>query len=367
LPLERTRAAFDRGDIVGTLGTFPFDVTAPGGTAVPMGGTTVVTVQPTHRRQGVLTAMMRAHLEEVAAAGEPLAGLWASESVIYGRYGYGMASEHYDTSMEAARITFREPPTGGSLRLIDPAEAAEVLPRIYEGIRLRRPGMLSRSAAWWKHRRLRDPTFWREGRSARRTVVYERDGEAVAYATYRQKEKWEEFFAHGEVSVVEVMTADREAHASIWDYLTNIDLFPRVTCWNLPVDDPLTAMITDRRRVVRRREDALWLRILDVEEAMTSRRYEIDGATTLEVRDEFRPQTAATYRLEVHDGRAECHRIEDEPEVSLGIDVLSGLYLGGGDVHALRAAGRIGGAAESVWQLGRLLHTRRAPWCPEIF
>lgn len=352
---------------MGTLGTFPFEVTVPGGQAVPMGGTTIVTVQPTHRRRGVLTEMMRAHLEEVATSGEPLAGLWASESVIYGRFGFGMASEHYDTTMEAARITFREPPTGGALRLIDGDEAAEELPRIYEGIRLRRPGMLSRSAAWWEHRRLADPAFWREGRSSRRTVVFEQDGGAVAYATYRQKEKWEEFFAHGEVSVLEVMTADRQAHAALWDYLTNIDLFPRVTYWNLPVDDPLTAMITDRRRVVRRREDALWLRILDVERALSERRYELDGDLTFEVRDLFRPQTQGTYRLEIRDGAGTCHRIEGGGEVILDIDVLSGLYLGGGDVHGMRAAGRIEGAAESVWHMGRLLHTRRAPWCSEIF
>lgn len=367
LPLERTQAAFDAGEIVGTLGAFGFDVTVPGGSAVPMAGTTMVTVQPTHRRRGVLTSMMEAHLDEVAETGESLAGLWASESLIYGRFGFGMATEHYDTRMEAARITFREPPTGGNLRLIDPEEAAKLLPAIYAGIRLRRAGMLSRTAEWWEHRVLRDPTFWREGKSARRTVIYEREGDAVAYATYRQKEKWEEFFAHGTVNVVEVMTADPDAHAAMWDYLTNIDLFPRVECWNLPVDDPLTAMITDRRRVIRRREDALWLRILDVERAMTERRYESDGAITVEVRDQFRPQTAGSFRLEIRDGVAACQRVDADPDVKLDIDVLGGLYLGGGDVHAMRAAGRIDGAADEVWKLGMLLHTRRAPWCSEIF
>ena len=89
LPLDRTVAAFDGDDMVGTGGWYPMEVTVPGGDAVPMAGTTIISVQPTHRRQGVLTAMMRDHLDHTARSGEPLAGLWASETPIYGRFGFG--------------------------------------------------------------------------------------------------------------------------------------------------------------------------------------------------------------------------------------------------------------------------------------
>ena len=53
---------------------------------------TVVGVLPTHRRRGVLTEMMRAQLEDIRDRGEPIAALWASEEVIYRRFGYGIAS-----------------------------------------------------------------------------------------------------------------------------------------------------------------------------------------------------------------------------------------------------------------------------------
>ena len=68
--------------IVGGAGAFPFQLTVPGG-SFRCGGVTVVGVLPTHRRRGVLTAMMRAQLEDIRERGEPIAALWASEEVIY--------------------------------------------------------------------------------------------------------------------------------------------------------------------------------------------------------------------------------------------------------------------------------------------
>ncbi|HLB19102.1 MAG TPA: GNAT family N-acetyltransferase, partial [Gaiellaceae bacterium] len=91
LPLDRMYGAWSNGAVVGGAGSFPFDLTVPGG-ALPTAGVTVVGVLPTHRRQGVLRAMMRAQLDDAHEHGEPLAALWASEESIYGRFGYGLAS-----------------------------------------------------------------------------------------------------------------------------------------------------------------------------------------------------------------------------------------------------------------------------------
>ena len=98
LPLERMHAAFDGDAVVGGAGAFPFQLTVPGG-VVPCGGVTVVGVLPTHRRRGVLTAMMRTQLEDIRDRGEPIAALWASEEMIYGRFGYGMASLAGETAL----------------------------------------------------------------------------------------------------------------------------------------------------------------------------------------------------------------------------------------------------------------------------
>jgi predicted acetyltransferase len=367
VPLDRTFAAFDAGDIVGTGAGFTFDVTVPGGRAVAMGGTTMVSVQPTHRRRGVLRAMMSHHLDDVAQRGEPLAGLWASESSIYGRFGYGTSTYRHDVTLEAETITLRPPEPPGRVRLVDHDHAEPILRSVYERVRQTRPGMLSRSDPWWTHRRMRDEEDDREGRSSRRYAVYEEAGSVDGYATYRQKEEWEGFFSAGEVAVIEVMTATPNAHRGLWRFLTNIDLFKKVEWWNAPLDDPLTLEVTDPRRVQRRLWDAMWIRVMDVPAALEARTYETDGALTLHIDDPFRPTNSGNYRLEVSDGRATCRRRDDEGDVSLDIDVLGHLYLGGGSAVAMAAAGRITGSDGSVTRLHRIFRTDAVPWCPEVF
>src|SRR5688500_16364383 len=139
LPLERMHAALDGDAIVGGAGAFPFELTAPGG-PVRCGGVTVVGVLPTHRRRGILTAMMRAQLEDIRERGEPIAALWASEEVIYRRYGYGLASLSCEMSLPSGYAGLREPPDHrASVRLAPLEESKDVFAAIYERARLRTP------------------------------------------------------------------------------------------------------------------------------------------------------------------------------------------------------------------------------------
>lgn len=365
--LDRTFAAFDDADIVGTGAGFTFDVTVPGGGTAAMGGTTMVSVQPTHRRRGVLRAMMAHHLDEVANRGEPLAGLWASESGIYGRFGYGSATYRHEVAMDTASIAMRGPEPFGRVRLVDHDGAEPILRSVYERMRERTPGMLTRSDVWWSHRRMRDDESIREGKSSRRYAVYEDAGSPHGYATYRQKEEWDGFFASGEIDVIEVMAASPDAHRGLWRFLTNIDLFKRLEWWNAPVDDPLALEVSDPRRVQRRLWDAMWIRVMDVPAALEARSYEVDGSLTMEIDDPFRPATSGRYGLEVSGGRATCRRIEDDADLSFDIDLLGHLYLGGGSAVAMAAAGRLTGSDDSVARMHRIFRTDRAPWCPEVF
>jgi predicted acetyltransferase len=102
LDFDRCQMAVDEGEVVSTACVFPFEMTVPGA-VTPMAGVSFVSVKPTHRRKGVLTAMMRRQLEDVRERGESMASLWASESVIYGRFGYGMSSESVEWEIERAR------------------------------------------------------------------------------------------------------------------------------------------------------------------------------------------------------------------------------------------------------------------------
>ncbi len=365
--IDRTVAAFDDGDLIGTGGAFSFELTVPGGRTAEMAGTTIITVQPTHRRRGVLTAMMDYHLDEASSRGEPLAGLWSSETSIYGRFGYGPATLRHEVEMSTPAVALRNPETPGEVRFVEAEDAGAVMKEVYETVRERTPGMLSRSEPWWRLRRLRDDESMRRGMSARRYAVYEEDGEALGYVTYRQKQKWEDF-PEGEIHVIELIAATPVAHRGLWDFLTNIDLFPKLEWWNAPVDDPLPFDVTDPRRVQRKLEDALWIRLLDIPAALESRSYEQDGDLVIGVDDPFRPDNTGIYSLSVQDGEAKCEAVDGiEPEVECGVDVLGHLYLGGGDAYGMAHAGRIRADDGAVRRLHRIFRTDRAPWCPEVF
>lgn len=366
VPLDLTVAAFDGEEMVGTLAAFDFEVTVPGGAAVAMPGTTVVTVQPTHRRRGALTAMMRDHLDAVAGRGAPLAGLWASESAIYGRFGFGHATSKDEVEAPALAVII-DAEAEGTVRSIAPEDVATALAPIYDAKWKTTPGMLSRSEGWWEHEVVYDPVHHRKGTSAKRFVVYEADGAAEGYAIYAQKSNWSEEVPRGQVRVIEAIAITDRAHTGLWRYLTSIDLFPRIRWWNFPIDDPLWWKVDEPRRLVRKRGDALWVRVMDVPAALEARSYERDGSIRLAVDDPFRPDTSGVYELVVSDGEGKCVRVDGSPDVSLGIDMLGALYLGGSSAVSMAAAGKLDGDEVSVALLHRLFHTDVAPWCEEVF
>src|SRR4051794_10433527 len=149
IEVERMHAAFDGERIVGGAGAFSFRMSVPGGASVPAGGITVVGVLPTHRRRGVLTAMMRAQLEDCRARGDAAAFLWASEGTIYGRFGYRLASRMGAMTLARDRARFAESfERRGTVRLLELDEAAELFPPLYEQVFAQRAGMNSRTDAW---------------------------------------------------------------------------------------------------------------------------------------------------------------------------------------------------------------------------
>ena len=366
IPLDRTVAAFDGDMIVGTLAGFPFDVTVPGGNQIAMAGTTIVTVAATHRRLGVLTAMMRDHLKDERSRGEPLVGLWASESLIYGRYGFGVATENEEIELDQRRVSVDG--DTGSVRMATVEEAIEILPRLYDVERARRPGMLSRTAQWWDQSLFFDPSVRRRGFSAQRYLIHETDGQSDGYAIFRQKADWETGFPNGKVRVREIIANSSAAHTGIWRFVTSIDLFPQVVFWNLPVDDPLRWKVPDHRRINRKRWDALYLRILDVVQALEARTYAADGTLRFSVDDAFMPDLGGSFELGVSDGTGSCRPVEAAgDDLALGIEELSSLYLGGGNALAMSQAGRIRGDADAITLLDRMFRGDVAPWCEEVF
>src|SRR3712207_1836839 len=105
--LDRTLGLWDGDRVVTTSGIYSRTLTVPGA-VVPCAGVTWVTVSPTHRRRGVLTAVMRRQLTELhEQQREPVAALWASEGGIYGRFGYAPATARGNLTGRTQRMAFR--------------------------------------------------------------------------------------------------------------------------------------------------------------------------------------------------------------------------------------------------------------------
>lgn len=368
LPPERTLAAFDGDSIVGTFAGFDFSVAVPGGASMPMEGTTEVTVFPTHRRMGLLREMMRKHLDNAADAGYAIAGLWASETDIYGRYGYGIAAYMYSLKMSAPRIVFRDDIEIDRVRRITQDQAATEFPSPYEAKCAMTPGMLSRSPEWWKHFVLADEEFMRKGKTKRRYIVHDGPDGVDGYATYRHKRgESDDGHDNGTVHVIELVAVTSRAEASLWSYLTSIDGAPNVDAWNNPVNATLPYMVKEPRRVrISRVSDSLWIRILDVDAALTGRTYEEDGSISITLTDGFRPDTAGSYRIEITDGVATVEPCE-KGNIAMDIEILGAVFLGGADAVAYGRAGRIVGSHADVMTFHRLFRTVNAPWADTVF
>lgn len=368
---EHKWGVFDDGEIVATGGAFAFDLTLPGGATLPVGGLTAIGVRTTHRRRGILTSMMDLHLDEVARRGQPISVLTASESVIYGRFGYGSAGDISRWELPTRGTTLAFPSqVEGRLRQIDKEQAAELFPVVYDAHRAVTPGALSRKQAFWEHWLL-DRDDWRNGASARFYVVHETSAGAPAgYAAYRIKPSWGDHGIPASTLIAnEVMSADHEVEAALWQHLLSVDLVATIRAVDRPVVEPLRWRLADPRRLqVQHVGDHLWVRLLDIGAALAARSYLVDDALVLELTDPFRPVNSGRWRLEAGPGGATCERTDDPADLALGVADLSAAYLGGVRFSTLAAAGRVEERTPGALARADVLFSWTSnPWCATHF
>ncbi len=365
MPLERMHAARENGQIVGGAGVFPFELSIPGG-SIRCAGVTVVGVHPTHRRRGVLRAMMRAQLDDVHARGEPVAALWASEETIYGRFGYGMASVCGDATIAREHGEYAFPfESRGTVRFLDADEALELLPQVWERAFKRTPGMIRRPGPWWKNRTIADPLDRRDGGGPKRFALLDLDGEPQAYAIYRHNPAWEDGSSAARLGVIEVIAATPRATAEMWRFVLDIDWQATIAAQLLPPDHPLFFLLAKPRRLKLRLADGIWIRLVDVGQALSARSYAAEGDVVFEVADSFCPWNEGRWTL----SGGSCARTDDEPDLRCDVSVLGSVYLGGFTFAELERGLRVEelrpGAVDRADAIFRRTTVR--PWCPEIF
>jgi predicted acetyltransferase len=376
---ERSLAAFDPAlpaglGLVGTTGVYSFQMAVPGA-VFPVAGVTAVSVLPTHRRRGILRSLMHRQIADIAARGEePIAALWASETPLYGRYGYGRASSHASFRFgrgEGALSALAPVDPSLTLQLAEPADVAAELAKVYDTVLSGQPGFFSRDQDWWE-RVLDDPAEDRAGSSPLRCVLAAGDDGVRGYALYRTTARWEEgtVLPDGAISVWELMAADPAAGAALWQDLLSRDLVTSITADLRSADDPLLYQLHDSRRARVRLVDNLWVRIIDLPAALTRRAYSAPADVVLDVTDGLLPANAGRWRLRTAGpgGAADCARTDEPADIALDVRELGAAYLGGTRLATLAAAGLVSELRPgAVAALSTAMSWDPAPWCPRIF
>lgn len=339
--LDRALGAFVGARIVGTAGDLAVELTLPGGRIVPMAGISWVGVLPTHRRQGVLRALMRHQLDSVRDRGEALAGLTASEGGIYGRFGYGPATWHVAWELRRSQARFRAQAGDQRVELVSEDDAGRLLPPLQDRARRDRWGDIKVANGWWEQM-LASRDRGREGTGAKLFAVHRgTDGEVDGGAVYRVP--WVPDEA-GMVRVDHLVATTPTAYAALWALLADLDLTEMVVARHRPLDEPLRFLLDDPRQPeVRRVGDNLWVRLVDLPAALVARRYGAEGAMVLEVADDMCPWNKGRWHVEVGPEGADCRRAApgEEADLALSTAALASTYLGGMALPVLAYAGQV--------------------------
>jgi len=365
--LDRGRGVgvFDGDELAGAGTVSSFELTVPGGGVLPMLGVLFIGVKSTHRRRGGMSRIIRHQLHAAhEESAEPLAGLTASESVIYGRFGYGQAAYGAWFTVPRHRASLRPVPgiDDVRIRMVPTADSLAVCEAVHARQVGKRTGMLARDEKWARAYAA-DLEQWREGRSVLRTVLAERAGDAVGYARYRTKQGWEDGVNTGRTDVAELHADDPAVFAALVRYLTDIDLTTTTDFGRQPVDSPLMYQLADLRAAQMRVRETLYLRLVDVDRALAGRGYAGQVDLVLDVTDELCPWNAGRWRLSGDEKTAECVRTDAAADLALDIRELAAVFLGGSTIAALEQAGQVkelrpGAAAEA----SRAFATQLAPW-----
>jgi predicted acetyltransferase len=364
--LERCWGAFDGGRPVGTFRGIGVELTVPGGAAVPMDAVAGVTVAPTHRRRGLLSRMMAGELGAARERGESLAGLYAAEYPIYGRYGFGPAVESASWHLDAraARWT-RELP--GTVELADLSSSYAEAADLYDQVRATAHGAISRTTAMWE--RALDLVPLEDGDKPDKSVLNafcrDADGRVVGYVRYKfVDDSWTNQRPSNTVEAFDLYAVNVEYEARLWQYLADHDWVAKVTASeNRRFDELWRELLVNRRAAWSTDHwEGEWIRVLDPVAALSARRYEVPGRLVLRIADKD-GYADGTFLLEGGPDGATCAPTTESPDVTLPASVLGSVYLGGFSAARFAVLGLLDEERPgAVARFASMFHTALAPW-----
>jgi predicted acetyltransferase len=336
----RVFAGLEDGRAVGTLGAFSTDLTVPGGAAARVGAMSAVTVLPTHLRRGILSGMMAQSLRQSVELGECASILIPAEWPIYGRFGYGPATEQVNTRIDAVEARLINP-LPGTVEFVSAEQWCEETRDSYERVRLATPGAIPRQAWWWRREAgLLEP----EGKNLDKEQLFAvyRDESGVVRGDVRYQvkdaDKWAGFRPKQSLDG-HLLAETPVVRARLLQFLWEQDWIAEVRLEDEPVDDTWRQLLQNPRVVAQHdRADVLWVRLLDVAAALSGRTYEAEGRLVIAVQDRD-GYAEGVYALEGGPAGATCVRTDRSPDLTMPVQTLGSLYMGG---HSATAQAQVG-------------------------
>lgn len=365
--LGRTLAAFEGPLMCGTFRSWPTELTVPGGARLPGAAVTAVSVRPTHRRRGILRNMVETAHADIRDRGEAVGLLYASEYAIYGRFGYGVATQTATWTLDTRATEVMGEP--GQVELVVPdASLRDTVLGVFESWRAGQPGEIRRQPyAWDIDLALREP-FWGEPWKGFLALHRDDSGAVDGYVRYTTTEKWEQRQPRGHVGVDDLHALTPEAYRALWRFLADLDLAATVRAERRSVAEALPWLLTNARAAILSDVgDGLWVRLFDVPRALEARSYERSGRLVLELID---GRDGPRQRLELDAGPdgARCRPTDRSADLALDLAALGAAYLGGTRLrHAVLASGVDEQRPGALEMADGLLRTLDAPWCTTFF
>ncbi|MGI9032060.1 MAG: GNAT family N-acetyltransferase [Ilumatobacteraceae bacterium] len=363
-------AAWDGDRCVGHVGAYRVETVVPGGRRLPTAAVSRVGVLPTHRRRGLARDLMNRLLIEGAQRGQALASLRASEAVIYGRFGFGIAGRASEVTVDPTLARPVRAAAGGSVRLLSPDEVRKVVPPLYDRF-ADRPGIISRTDAMWDQ-------YYEDaakvGGDAHFVAVHSStDGDDDGFVHYTLKWREEQFglVAAGDGEVFDLFAATPAAELALWAYLCDLDLIRRWHATERPIDDLVRLAVNDPRAYHVRVGgwDEQWLRLLDVDEALRARSYaDAKGSVTIAVTDDLLEINSGVWSIDSAGAERAAGVATQDADLSTDIAGLSAAYLGDTPWTALAAVERVTARTpDALARADALFATSPAPFCGSFF
>lgn len=342
----RAWGARDRGRWVATLRSETRALTVPGNDGatrdLEVDALTNVTVSATHRRRGLMRAMLDQSLQAAWGRGDPLSILIAAEWPIYGRFGYAPAVLSADYVLRRTRVGATLTGDPGRVRHLERDEFGDLAAGVYAAARRERAGQVDRSQEWWNRVLGRDGHAPYDG-GPHHWLIHEGDDGPDGLLGWKAEGDGGLLPPLGQVTVWDLATAGAGAYRDLWAYLAGIDGSDEVHLPLRPVDEPVRWLLHDARTLVMTQHvDFVWLRLLDVPAALSSRSYAVAGEVVLEVADADGGRFAAgRYRLSADGVNALCERTDDPADLELTQRALASIYLGGFRLAGLALGGGV--------------------------